>query len=111
MVQKKTPKDSTSHDEFCSDHLYLNNVEDDVTPVEEIMLEAKCQEVELKEESLRKHLEYNLKILGINMIEANMNKSESGVINSCLIIVEPTPKKMIKQLRLSLKNWNLKHCP
>ena len=107
---EKTPKDFPLQDELCSDQVYLNNVDDDDTPVEKIMLEAKCQEVELEEEYVKDHLEYNLKILGINIIEANMNKSESGVIKSCSIIVEPTPKKIIKQLSLSLKNWYLKHC-
>ena len=73
------------------------------------MLETTCQE-NLREEDMKDLLEYNLKILGISLLEANTKKSESGVI-SCIAIIQPTPKEMIAKLSLALEDWNLKTKP
>jgi hypothetical protein len=104
-----TPIVPPLEDEVCADHDYLENGDDDDTFVEEILLEANHPE-ESEEESVEDLLIYNLKVLGIKMIELRINKSESGVIKSCSVIVQPTPKKIIGMLSHSLRNWNLKHC-
>ena len=60
-------------DEFCSDNIYLHNLVDaDNALVEEIVLEPACQD-HLDDESGKDLLDYNLKIMGINMIKAKMN--------------------------------------
>ena len=59
-------------DEFCSDQLYLDSLDDD-TPVEEILMEATCQ-ADLDEEAFEVLLDYNRKILEINMVKENDEK-------------------------------------
>ena len=61
----------------------------------------------LEEEAMKDLLEYNLKILGVSLLEAKTNKSESGVI-SFIVIIQSTPKEIIARLSLALEDWNLK---
>ena len=69
------------------------------------MLEPACQD-HLDDESGKDLLDYNLKIMGINMIKAKMEKSEIGLISSCTVIIKPMSKNTIK--RFSIRNWNVK---
>ena len=77
--------------------------------MKEIVLESACEE-NLDEEAAKDIIEYNLKLLGINIIETKLKKSESGVI-SCTAIIQPTPKEIIARLSLALEDWNLKTKP
>ena len=93
-------------DEFCPDENYEEF--DDNAPVKEIVLESACEE-NLDEEAAKDIIEYNLKLLGINIIETKLKKSESGVI-SCTIIIQPKPKETIKRISLALRDWKVKQC-
>ena len=109
-IEKDTKVDITVQDEVCSDDIYIDDLVHDDTVVEEILLQAPCQEI-CEEDDMNEILDYNLKILGVNMIKCKMNKSESDVITSCLVTIQPTPKKIIKRLSISLRNWKLKIVP
>ena len=101
-IDKKIHEDQILlQDEFCSDQLYLDSLDDD-TPVEEILVEASC-EANLDEEAFKNLLNYNMKVLGMNKVKAKTMKSESGVI-SCEVIIQPSQKQSIKSLDFPLSN-------
>ena len=60
------------------------------------MLESACHG-NLDEEAVEDTIEYNLKVLGISLIETKVEKSESGMI-SCSITIQPKPKKTIEMI-------------
>ena len=97
-------KDMKISDEVCPDEEY-QEVDDDAL-VEEIVLESAIED----EEASKDLIEYNLKIFGINMLETKTKKSESGVI-SCKLMIQPTPKKIIRQLSIALIDWKVKLSP
>ena len=108
---ENTSADTILLDEFCYANDFLDNLaeDDSPSPVKEIVLETTCEEI-LEEEEMKDLLEYNLKILGINLLEAKAGKSESGLI-SITVIIQPTSKEIIARLSLALENWNLKTMP
>ena len=89
--------------EVCPDEKY--DEVDDSAPVKIFGLESTCQE-EFDEEASKDLLEYNFKIIGINMLETRTKKSESGVI-LCEVIIQPTPKEVIKRLGSALRDWKV----
>ena len=104
---EKATKDMEISDEVCPDVEY-DDIDDDDAPVKEILLESVYHE-NFDEEAFKDHLDYNMKLQGINMLETQMKKSESGEI-SCSIIIHPTQKEIIKRLSLALKGWKVKPC-
>ena len=70
---ENTSQDTVLQDEFCCDNDFLDNLAEDDSPVNEIVLETTCQE-NLREEDMKDLLEYNLKILGISLLEAKTGK-------------------------------------
>ena len=93
-------------DEFCSDKTYFDSLVDDDIPVKEILVKAPCPQ-DLDEEAFEEILDYNLKIVGINMVKAKTKKSESGSISS-EVTIQPSPKQAIKSFRSSNRSLNLK---
>ena len=104
---EKATKDMEISDEVCPDVEY-DDIDDDDAPVKEILLESVYHE-NFDEEAFKDHLDYNMKLQGINMLETQMKKSESGEI-SCSVIIQPTQKEIIKRLSLALKGWKVKPC-
>jgi hypothetical protein len=104
---KDKTEDSNLEDEFCSDHIYLDNVVNDETLLEEILLTPTCQEG-WNDEDVENLLDYNLKLLEINMVKAKSNRSNT--LTSCQVIIQPIPKKNIEGLSFPLRSWTLKTC-
>ena len=67
--------------------------------MKEILLERACKD-DLDEEGAKDLIEYNLKILGINMVWTKMKKSESGVISLSHY-----------SAKAKWGNWKAKHSP
>ena len=98
-------KMSTLQDEFCSDDLYVDNVVKD-TLVEEILIEPDSQADWKDVEEL---IDYNLKVIGINLVKIQMNRSNQGDFTSCLVKIQPT--MMTKIGSFPLRNWVLRAVP
>ena len=99
-------------DEFCSNQEYdehpkVDDANDD-TLVEEILATPDCQGG-WKDEDVENIIEYNLKILGINMVKITRNRSNRGALTSCLVQIRPISWKKIE--KLTLRNWSLKIMP
>jgi hypothetical protein len=101
------PAISTLHDEFCSNDIYFDNVVSDETLVEEILVTPDCQDG-WKDDDVKNLLDYNFKILGVNMVKIEMNRSDKGALTSCLVKILPIPLKKVEKLSLHLRNWSLK---
>ena len=69
-------------------------------------MEANSQQ-DLDEEAFEELLDYNMKVLGINIVKVKTTKSESGVMSS-EVTIQPSTKQAIKSLHCSHRNWNLK---
>ena len=94
------------NDEFCSDSEYHEQNKTEKV-VEEIVIKPDC-EADWKNADVKDVIEYKLKIVGINVNEVEVDKSDSEDIISCLVKIQPTPLKNLDILSFPFINWNLK---
>ena len=99
-VAKDRNEGSTLQDEFCDDQIYLEVPGNDETLVKEILAIPSCQEG-WKDEDVKNLLEYNFKILGINVTNAQIKRSKEGILCSCLLSIEPISKNIISKINFS----------
>ena len=87
VYETKERNNSALNDEFCSDTSFFKHDDKEDTIIEEILLVLKKKSDE-NEEDLENSIDYNLKILGINMVKI-ARKSESDS-TSFTVKIAPT---------------------
>ena len=104
----ETAAEIAVQDEFCSDENYVENVVNNDTLVEEILVKPDDCQADLKDEYVENLIDYNFKIKGINVVKIKINRSNRGAFTSCLVKIEPIPLKRIESESFPLRNWSLK---
>ena len=94
------------NDEFCSDSDYHEENTSEKF-VEEIVIKPDS-ETNWKNADVKDVIEYKLKIVGINVIEVEIDKSESYDFISCFVKIQPTLLKNLDIPGLPFRNLNLK---
>ena len=64
-------------------------------------------EIALEDEEIEDLINYNLKIIGVNKVNLEIErKSDDGI--SCLVKIQPTAKKVLERLKLPLGSWSFR---
>ena len=86
-------KNSNLNDEFCSDKDYN-------TVVDELIVKPPN---DWKDTEVENFIDYNLKIVGINVFEIEKERSQSG--ENFRVKIQPTQLKDLKSESFPLRNW------
>jgi hypothetical protein len=101
-IEQKAENADNLNDEFCSNKDYLiENASSIETLVEEIFVKP---ENDWKDEEVENLIEYNLKIVGINVIKIHKEMSKSS--ESFRVKIQPTELKNLKSESFPIRNWN-----
>ena len=101
-IEQKAEDAANLIDEFCSnvDYLIENDYSVD-TVVEEILVRP---ENDWKNAEVENFIEYNLMIVGINVVKINEKISQSG--KTLRVKIQPTELKDLKSESFPLRNWS-----
>ena len=92
------------NDEFCFNTEYLiENASSIKALVDEILVKP---EDDWKDEEVENLIDYNLKIVGINVVKINKEISQSGETYG--VKIQPTELKDLKSESFPLRNWENK---
>ena len=98
------------NDEICSDREYHDqNTTEKV--VEEIVIKPDCETDWKNAADAKDIIEYKLKIVGIKVVEVEIDKRDSEEIISSVVKIQPTLLKNLDIPSFPFRNWNLKKHP
>ena len=101
LIEQKAENADNLNDEFCSNKDYLiENASSIKALVDEILVKP---EDDWKDEEVENLIDYNLKIVGINVVKINKEISQSG--ETYRVKIQPTELKDLKSESFPLRNW------
>ena len=100
-MNKKTENADNLNDEFGSNKDYLLEIASSIKAlVDENLVKP---EDDWKDEEVENLIEYNLKIVGINVVKINKDISHSG--ETYRVKIQPTELNDLKSESFPLRNW------